>query len=245
MIPTTFSRLWKLEILNLSSNRIVFFPPVCHMTGLVQMNLASNEITTLSLEIGDLVGMEELNLADNKISGLPFTVGTMCSLTELDLQRNRLAVLPTTLGMCASLLQLRLHSNKLTELPVTLSALTRLEVLTLRDNELGTNPPDLVSSLTNLKMLTLGKNKLIKMPDKELQGDSAFDTTWMLTPRPITPRVDLSKYPESRIVYPSSDEEGAPESCEKPDGKIGQDSPVSLPRGMESPIGKKAKIRRR
>ena len=58
MIPVTFSSLLKLEILNLSSNRMVFFPPVCHMTGLVQMNLANNEITTLSLEIGDLVGME-------------------------------------------------------------------------------------------------------------------------------------------------------------------------------------------
>lgn len=58
MIPATFSSLVQLEILNLSSNRIVFFPQVCHMTGLVQMNLSSNEITTLNLEIGDLVGME-------------------------------------------------------------------------------------------------------------------------------------------------------------------------------------------
>lgn len=58
MIPVTFSSLAKLEILNLSTNRIVFFPPVCHMTGLVQMNLSNNLITTLSLEIGDLVGME-------------------------------------------------------------------------------------------------------------------------------------------------------------------------------------------
>ena len=42
-----------------------------------------------------------------------------------------------------------------------------------------------MSSLKALKTLTLGKNKLKKMPDKELQGDSAFDTTWMLTPREI------------------------------------------------------------
>ena len=58
MIPVSFSSLMKLEILNLSSNKIVFFPPVCHMTKLLQMNLSSNEITTLSLEMGDLVGME-------------------------------------------------------------------------------------------------------------------------------------------------------------------------------------------
>ena len=67
MIPVTFSSLLKLEILNLSSNRLVFFPPVCHMTGLVQMNLANNEITTLSLEIGDLVGMEVIPYPQNVI----------------------------------------------------------------------------------------------------------------------------------------------------------------------------------
>ena len=59
-----------------------------------------------------------------------------------------------------------------------------------------------MSSLKALKTLTLGKNKLKKMPDKELQGDSAFDTTWMLTPREITPRVDLKKFPEVRRINP-------------------------------------------
>ena len=86
-----------------------------------------------------------------------------------------------------------------------------------------------MSSLKALKTLTLGKNKLKKMPDKELQGDSAFDTTWMFTPREITPRVDLEKFPENRIYYNSSDEEGSiapPKTKAAPSGATSPLSPL-------------------
>ena len=94
--------------------------------------------------------------------------------------------------------------------------------------QIGETAPEFVSSLTALKTLTLGKNKLKKMPDKELQGDSAFDTTWMFTPRVITPRVDLAKYPESRIYYNSSDDEAsvAPPKKGAPSGASSPMSPL-------------------
>lgn len=93
--------------------------------------------------------------------------------------------------------------------------------------QIGEKAPEFVSTLKALKTLTLGKNKLKKMPDKELQGESAFDTTWMLTPREITPRVDLSKYPESRIYYHSSDDEASLDPPKKGAPPSGAASPMS------------------
>ena len=183
--------------------------------------------------------------------------------------------------MLEKLVQLRLHSNLLTSLPDAMTALTNLEILTLRDNEIGQKAPEFLSSLDKLKTLTLDKNKMKKLPDVELQGDSAFDTNWMvcvlvfvailihacvclayvvleydygfrdslcphlilfpplpwwehyaflqITPRAITPRVDLSKYPESRIYYNSSDEDDAPKTPAEANGgmKSGMGSPLS------------------
>jgi Leucine-rich repeat (LRR) protein len=258
MIPVTFSSLLKLEILNLSSNRMVFFPPVCHMTGLVQMNLANNEITTLSLEIGDLVGMEVIPEPQNAIvvtntdvkdrgasmirlwvnfilhvictgvepgqqqdcrralyhwyyafahgtrpakvwgensfdlgfllSCIACVTGFRSTLLNLPLSavrlfvcRNRISSVPHTIGMLHKLVQLRLHTNLLKSLPTSLTELTNLELLTLRDNEIGEKKaPEFLSSLHKLKTLTLGKNKMKKLPDLELQGDSAYDTKWMV-----------------------------------------------------------------
>jgi Leucine-rich repeat (LRR) protein len=117
-------------------------------------------------------------------------------------------------------------------LPETISALTRLEVLTLRDNELGRDAPGFVLGLTNLKTLTLGKNKQKKLPDKELQGANAWDTEWMHTPRPITPRVDPKLFPDSRVYYPSSGDE---EPVKSPSSR-GMKSPGSKP-AASSPLG--------
>lgn len=83
--------------------------------------------------------------------------------------------------MLHKLVQLRLHTNLLKSLPTSLTELTNLELLTLRDNEIGEKKaPEFLSSLHKLKTLTLGKNKMKKLPDLELQGDSAYDTKWMV-----------------------------------------------------------------
>jgi len=196
--------------------------------------------------------------------------------------------------MLEKLVQLRLHSNLLTSLPDAMTALTNLEILTLRDNEIGQKAPEFLSSLDKLKTLTLGKNKMKKLPDVELQGDSAFDTNWMVrvtvcvwilfmlvfvcrtqqlnmiavlkshsptltrvsplswwehfnvflqfTPREETPRIDLSKYPESRIYYNSSDEDDAPKTSAEANGKSGMSSPLALSPVKSGP--KKGKKRR-
>ena len=89
--------------------------------------------------------------------------------------------MPHTIGMLHKLVQLRLHTNLLKSLPTSLTELTNLELLTLRDNEIGEKKaPEFLSSLHKLKTLTLGKNKMKKLPDLELQGDSAYDTKWMV-----------------------------------------------------------------
>ena len=51
--PLTLSTLANLRVLNGSRNRICFFPNICNLTGLTNLNLSTNEISTLPLQVRD------------------------------------------------------------------------------------------------------------------------------------------------------------------------------------------------
>ena len=68
-------------------------------------------------EVGALTGLTNLALDTNAISSLPTELGALTSLKDLDLQSNAITSLPTELGALTGLEGLGLWDNRLTGVP--------------------------------------------------------------------------------------------------------------------------------
>ena len=59
--------------------------------------LQYNQLTTLPVEIGNLVNLQYLNLDNNKLTTLPVEIGNLVNLQNLNLDNNQLTSLPVEL----------------------------------------------------------------------------------------------------------------------------------------------------
>lgn len=78
----------------------------------------------------------ELYIASNKLSRLPSEIGDLRQLKHLDVSYNQLTEIPPELGMCTFLKQLLLFNNNVSELPYELGSLHMLDVLGIEGNPL-------------------------------------------------------------------------------------------------------------
>ena len=115
------------------------------LSSLVDLHLASNDLTTLPAGIFDgLSSLDKLYLSGNEITMLP--AGIFDELSSL-----------TT--------RLELDGNELTTLPAGVFAgLTRLRSLHLNNNKLSTLPAGVFDDLSSLTFLDLKKNQLQSLP---------------------------------------------------------------------------------
>ncbi|KAH9909881.1 endonuclease/Exonuclease/phosphatase [Xylariomycetidae sp. FL2044] len=79
----------------------------------------------------------ELYLASNHLTYLPRQIGQLRSLRYLDASHNSISHLPPELGMCTPLRQLLLYENNIQNIPSELGALHFLELLGLQGNPLN------------------------------------------------------------------------------------------------------------
>jgi Leucine-rich repeat (LRR) protein len=75
------------------------------------------KLKTLPPEIGKLNKLIELNLASNQLTALPSEIGNLTYLTNLNIERNHISFLPPEIGKLTNLKWLNLSNNKLTTLP--------------------------------------------------------------------------------------------------------------------------------
>jgi CCR4-NOT transcription complex subunit 6 len=78
--------------------------------------------------------LTELYLASNQLSYLPAEIGQLRSLRHLDVSYNQIRELPPELGMCTPLRQLLLFNNSIETLPFELGALHFLDLLGIQGN---------------------------------------------------------------------------------------------------------------
>ncbi|CAL1541104.1 unnamed protein product, partial [Lymnaea stagnalis] len=130
------------------------------MKQLRNLNLASNQLTTVNVTVTPQLSLEGLDLSHNKITRLPAEL-FQGNMTHLDLSYNRILALPSSTVGKLSLAQLDLSHNNISSLEV--DALKRMDELTLLNvsfNDLTYILPKSFDSLEKLKHLDLANNKL-------------------------------------------------------------------------------------
>jgi Leucine-rich repeat (LRR) protein len=173
-IPTSFASLSKLSVLNLEGNFFAGEPDSTIFegtTGLVDLNLQGNRLTSIPTSIIRLTQLRNLNLGSNLLSTFPLAVTELEGLSHLNLKGNMFAdQVPVQIGRLTSLRYLDLSGNSFSgNIPVEIGRLTSLsETLDLSDNGLTGSISTVLGQLIELKQLKLNGNDLAGQVPSEL-----------------------------------------------------------------------------
>ncbi len=89
--------LTKLEVLDLSHNKLTKFPstPISAMTKLKELYLNDNQLTSIPTEIGKCTALKILDASNNKITSLSSSIKKCTKLTKMNLANNKLSTIPS------------------------------------------------------------------------------------------------------------------------------------------------------
>ncbi|KAI1215157.1 glucose-repressible alcohol dehydrogenase transcriptional effector [Annulohypoxylon truncatum] len=103
----------------------------------LNLDFSGQGLKNISLMLFDHYAfVTELYLASNNLTRLPREIGQLRSLRLLDVSHNQLTTLPPELGMCTPLRRLLLYNNLIQTIPCELGALHFLELLGIQGNPL-------------------------------------------------------------------------------------------------------------
>ncbi len=176
-----FSRLGKLQTLDLSSNRELMVLPPNVFAGLHKLSSLSFSYTQIeALPANVFAGLNNLEhlscYSNTSLTSLPPGIfNGLANLRQLVLETNGLTSLPSgAFDDLTNLQSLWLRGNRLTSLPMgVFDGLINLEDLRLKSNLLTELPGHVFSDLNNLKELSLGNNQLSELPDNLFVGLSS------------------------------------------------------------------------
>lgn len=83
---------------------------------IIELDLTSNRLTTLTDEIAELKFLRVLRVKYNELKTVPPVVLLLNQLSHLDLAGNQISVLPEGLGEVHTLREINLSGNRLTKL---------------------------------------------------------------------------------------------------------------------------------
>lgn len=157
---TTIGKLTKLQILDLSNNRIAGLPSdLWSLSSLKILNLSFNHISgSLPNNIGNFGLLQSIDLSSNNFSGeIPASITSLVSLQDLKLDQNRFEQsIPTGIVSCQSLVHIDLSSNWLNgSLPDGFAAaFPKLKTLNLAGNKIYGRGSDFMElkSITTLNI---------------------------------------------------------------------------------------------
>jgi adenylate cyclase len=193
-LPPGFSKLEKLQELDLRQNQITDLDDLLHLPNLEiisvdynaisfvnynfknlrQLKMSKNHLTQFSVVPSDAIDrpmkghtcfLTDLNLANCKLSSLADDLFKFAiSLEHLILDNNTLNVLPSSIGSLNKLLRLSVQSNNLETIPSEISKLTELKVLDAQKNNLKSLPKE-IWLCVSLQTLNCSSNLLEMFPE--------------------------------------------------------------------------------
>lgn len=119
-LPYTINNCKKLISLRLYNNYFTKLPNLSSLLNLKYLSLAFNKLTSLD-SIGQYKQLKELNLNSNELTTLPLTIGNLHQLQYLNISHNKLLTLPSEIGQCQALKYLYIHNNHFITLPQELT----------------------------------------------------------------------------------------------------------------------------
>jgi hypothetical protein len=142
-LPETFTRLTKLNQLDLSKNNLTRLSPILfQLPDLYLLTLSDNKISEIGDDVGKLTSLLYLYLGNNnEIRQIPSSIGNLRDLRGLYLPNNQVPTLPTTLTKLTNLTYLNLENNNFTEIPEWLVRLPMLNQLRMDGNPIRQMPP--------------------------------------------------------------------------------------------------------
>lgn len=170
-LPSSFTSLQKLEVLDVSETNLSKFTPIEYLTNLRELNAGANKLTYLPYEIGQLTQLKALRVDSNRIIRLPREFKGLTTLTSLSISNNRVADLEPLLSL-VKLTDLDVSQNNLGNLPGGLSRLTCLKELNACINRLTTFPEE-IAMIPSLRHVSLIQNKLTNSQKAHLRGGTA------------------------------------------------------------------------
>ena len=161
---TALARCKNLTSLDLSRTGIVEISGLAKLTGLQELRLDHNQLTSVAEAIGKLTGLQTLWLGGNQLRTVAEAIGELTGLQRLYLGDNQLTTVPDAIGNLTGLQTLYLGGNQLTTVPEAICKLAALQRLNLGDNQL-TTVPEAICKLAALQRLSLGDNQLTTVPE--------------------------------------------------------------------------------
>ncbi|KAG2194526.1 hypothetical protein INT47_005730 [Mucor saturninus] len=171
-LPPSFSKLEKLQELDLRQNQITDLDEIYLLPKLEVISVDYNAISVVNYGFKNL---RQLKMSKNHLTQFtlnPFHLvhtdgrprNKPCMLTDLNLANCKLSSLPDDLFESAGALEhLILDNNTLSALPSSIGSLFRLLRLSVQGNNLETLPSQ-ISKLSDLKILDAQKNNLKSLP---------------------------------------------------------------------------------
>lgn len=141
-LPASISRLEKLEVLELQSNKLTSLPDTLpELKSLRTLNVANNSLSSLSLDLLENLPLIEIVASKNALKGTLFTSSVAClaKLQRLDISCNSLTTLSSGNLYLPLLRELNVAFNRLTSLPA-MTSWTSLMVINAEDNSIATLP---------------------------------------------------------------------------------------------------------
>lgn len=170
--PASFSKLTKLEILNMNGTYMQNLPSgLDKLTGLKIISIEWCGLTSLN-ELKNCTKLEELYASHNYFDRIPEWIGNLSSLRILRLDGNffpnkpipHILSCPSGIGNLQELEILSLNDQLIDKLPDEIGNLKKLKVLNIRNNKLETLPAS-IAQCTSLEVLDLKANLLTSLPD--------------------------------------------------------------------------------
>lgn len=164
-LPTWFSNLTSLKVLDISFNRLTEIPMcLTSMTALTTLNVECNNLRRIPCLF---TNVRSLSVGRNEIETLPAEIGKLTDLRELDCHMNNLFKIHENIGLVCELKLLDLESNNLYDVgPLTQCA--KLSKLNLSQNYIVNLPKD-IDKWVNIRRLLINRNMLFDLPDSIIQ----------------------------------------------------------------------------
>ncbi|KAG0190477.1 cysteinyl-tRNA synthetase [Apophysomyces sp. BC1034] len=175
-LPLTFTKLVKLQELDIRQNFITDLDVLCQLPNLEIIHVDYNAISIVNCEFANLKQFKmyknhltQFNLLpsrrrDDMEIPMGITQKPTNVLTDLNLSNCKLSSLPEDVFLNATLLEtVVLDSNTLNSIPSSIGALCKLVRLSVQNNNLDSLPVE-ISRLSDLKELDAQKNNLKTLP---------------------------------------------------------------------------------